>query len=181
VPSRTDRLARGTVRCLKNDKGKTVIALIQRVSQASVSVAGEPVAAIGAGLLVLLGVEKGDQTAQAQKLADRVINYRLFEDPAGKMNLSLQDIAGEMLVVSQFTLAADTRKGRRPSFSSAAEPQLGEQLYKYYVDHTLRTLPTVQTGQFGANMQVALVNDGPVTFILQETPAVTAHSQSTSL
>jgi D-aminoacyl-tRNA deacylase len=148
-----------------------MIALIQRVSQASVSVEASAVANIAVGLLVLLGVEKGDQVAQAQKLAERVVNYRVFEDQDGKMNLSVQDIGGEVLVVSQFTLAADTRKGRRPSFSSAAEPALGESLYNSYVERVRELLGAVQCGRFGANMQVALVNDGPVTFILQEAPA----------
>lgn len=147
-----------------------MIALIQRVSEASVHVAQEQVAVIGRGLLVLLGVEKGDQEAQAQKLAERVLNYRIFEDQDGKMNLNVQNVSGEVLVVSQFTLAADTRKGRRPSFSSAAEPLLGEQLYQRYIEHVRHSLGRVQNGQFGANMQVSLVNDGPVTFLLQESP-----------
>lgn len=147
-----------------------MIALIQRVSQASVSVEASAVASIAAGLLVLLGVEKGDQAAQARKLAERVVNYRVFEDADGKMNLSVQDIGGEVLVVSQFTLAADTRKGRRPSFSSAAPPELGESLYNSYIARVRELLGAVQCGRFGANMQVALVNDGPVTFILQEAP-----------
>jgi len=145
-----------------------VIALIQRVREASVSVEGETIATIGQGLLVLLGVEKGDDLAKAQKLAERVSNYRVFEDSDGKMNLSVKDIGAQILVVSQFTLAADTRKGRRPSFSSAAEPALGESLYLAYVEATREQMGEVPCGRFGANMQVSLVNDGPVTFIMQE-------------
>lgn len=145
-----------------------MIALIQRVREASVSVEGETIATIEQGLLVLLGVEKGDDLAKAQKLAERVSNYRVFEDSDGKMNLSVKDIGGQILVVSQFTLAADTRKGRRPSFSSAAEPAVGESLYLAYVDATRELLGEAPCGRFGANMQVSLINDGPVTFIMQE-------------
>lgn len=145
-----------------------MIALIQRVREASVSVDDETVGRIGQGLLVFLGVEKGDHLEQASKLAERVINYRVFEDSDGKMNLSVKDVGGQILVVSQFTLAADTRKGRRPSFSSAAEPALGESLYQAYLYASRKLLGEVASGRFGANMQVSLVNDGPVTFILQE-------------
>lgn len=145
-----------------------MIALLQRVSSASVTIGGEKVASIGAGLLVLLGVEKADQTQHAQKLANRLLNYRVFEDQDGKMNLSVLDCGGELLVVSQFTLVADTRKGRRPSFSSAAPPALGESLYLAFLDNLRQAGGRVQSGQFGANMQVGLVNDGPVTFILEQ-------------
>lgn len=150
-----------------------MIALIQRVREASVTIAGEQVAAIKAGLLVLLGVEKGDDEPQARKLVERVLNYRIFEDRAGKMNLSVKDTNGQVLVVSQFTLAADTRRGRRPSFSSAADPVLGERLYRFYLENMRESLAQVQSGRFGADMQVALINDGPVTFMLTEPPATT--------
>ena len=145
-----------------------MIALIQRVREASVNIEGETVAAIAQGLLVLLGVQKGDQRQQAEKLAERVVNYRVFEDGAGKMNLSVKEIGGQILVVSQFTLVADTNKGRRPSFSSAAEPSLGKSLYQVFLDSTRTLMGEVQSGRFGADMQVSLINDGPVTFLLQE-------------
>ena len=147
-------------------------ALIQRVSEASVAVDQAEVARIGLGLLVLLGVEAEDTPAKAERLIERIIHYRIFPDEEGRMNLSLQDCAGELLLVSQFTLAADTRKGRRPGFSTAAEPGLGEALYDHSVAVSRRLLdtgdsPRVQTGRFGAQMAVALVNDGPVTFLLE--------------
>lgn len=144
-----------------------MIALIQRVSQASVSVAGQQLSHIQQGLLILLGVTKADTDADVQRLAKRVASYRVFADSDDKMNLSLQDIAGSALVVSQFTLAADTGKGRRPSFSSAAPPDQAEPLYLAFVDALQQQGVTVQTGQFGADMAVSLVNDGPVTFMLQ--------------
>ena len=142
-------------------------ALIQRVSQAAVTVDSEEIGRIGAGILLLLGVEKSDDAAAVDKLLQRVLNYRIFPDAAGKMNLSLRDSGGGLLVVSQFTLVADTRKGLRPSFSSGALPQDGERLYELFVQQARAAWPTVATGKFGADMQVALVNDGPVTFWLE--------------
>lgn len=143
-----------------------MIAFIQRVKQASVSVAGEQISQINAGLLVLLGVEKDDDETKARKLLDKVLNYRIFADDAGKMNLGLLAVQGELLVVSQFTLAADTQKGLRPSFSKGAEPAKAEQLYQYFLQEAQKQLPT-QAGQFAADMQVSLINDGPVSFWLQ--------------
>lgn len=140
--------------------------LIQRVKHAKVEVAGEVVGEIQQGILLLLGVEKADSEASADKLLHKVSNYRIFTDDAGKMNLSLRDIEGELLVVSQFTLAADTKKGMRPSFSSAATPQQAEALYEYFAKQAAVSGLTVATGQFAADMQVSLCNDGPVTFNL---------------
>ena len=140
--------------------------LIQRVSQAHVVVDGKVIGQINKGIVLLLGVEKDDDFAAADKLLNKVSGYRIFADADGKMNLSLKDTTGDLLVVSQFTLAANTNKGMRPSFSSAADPALGEQLYNYFVEQAKETLSHVQTGQFGADMAVHLVNDGPVTFQL---------------
>lgn len=140
--------------------------LIQRVSYARVEVLGECVGAIDKGILLLLGVEKLDDESTADKLLHKVSNYRIFTDDAGKMNLSLKDIEGDLLVVSQFTLAADTKKGMRPSFSSAATPVQAEALYDYFVAQAKAAGIKVQTGQFAADMQVSLCNDGPVTFNL---------------
>ncbi|MFY8300092.1 D-aminoacyl-tRNA deacylase [Pseudoalteromonas sp. SS15] len=140
--------------------------LIQRVTHAKVDVSGECVGAIGKGILLLLGVEKLDDESTADKLLHKVSNYRIFTDDAGKMNLSLKDIEGELLVVSQFTLAADTKKGMRPSFSSAGTPAQAEALYDYFVAQAKAAGIKVQTGQFAADMQVSLCNDGPVTFNL---------------
>ena len=140
--------------------------LIQRVTHAKVEVAGECVGAIDKGILLLLGVEKLDDESTADKLLHKVSNYRIFTDDAGKMNLSLKDIEGELLVVSQFTLAADTKKGMRPSFSSAGTPAQAEALYDYFVAQAKVAGIKVQTGQFAADMQVSLCNDGPVTFNL---------------
>ncbi|ESP91938.1 MULTISPECIES: D-aminoacyl-tRNA deacylase [Pseudoalteromonas] len=140
--------------------------LIQRVKFAKVEVGGEVVGEIQQGILVLLGVEKLDDEQKADKLLHKVSNYRIFTDEAGKMNLSLRDIGGELLVVSQFTLAADTKKGMRPSFSSAGTPEQAQQLYEYFVSQARESGITVATGQFGADMQVSLCNDGPVTFNL---------------
>lgn len=140
-------------------------ALIQRVSEARVQVEGELVGEIGPGLLLLLGVEKSDTAAQVERLLNKVLNYRVFGDDRGHMNLSLLDVGGELLVVSQFTLAAETNKGLRPSFSSAAAPQDAEALYELFVKEAAQSVG-VQTGRFGADMQVSLVNDGPVTFML---------------
>jgi len=144
-----------------------MIALLQRVSQANVVVDGREIAAIDRGLLVLLGVQKGDGPAQAQRLMERVIAYRVFEDSQGRMNHSLKDVGGGLLLVPQFTLAADTNRGLRPSFSSAAEPQDGRRLFEQAVSISRQLLPNVAVGEFGADMKVGLVNDGPVTFWLQ--------------
>lgn len=144
-----------------------MIALLQRVSCASVSVDGATVGEIAAGLLVLLGVEKGDDEQKAQRLAARVLGYRIFGDENGKMNFNVQQAGGSLLVVSQFTLAADTQKGLRPSFSGGAEPAEARRLYHYFSDCCRAQGVTTAKGRFAANMQVALVNDGPVTFWLQ--------------
>ncbi|MEK1940124.1 MAG: D-aminoacyl-tRNA deacylase [Pseudomonas sp.] len=140
--------------------------LIQRVTQASVDVAGETVGAIDQGLLVLVGVEPQDTPASAEKLLHKLLNYRVFSDSNGKMNLSLTDVGGGLLLVSQFTLAADTNSGLRPSFSTAAPPAQGAELFDYLVNQANSKHPVVATGRFGADMQVTLVNDGPVTFLL---------------
>jgi len=144
-----------------------MLGLIQRVSEASVAVAGEVVGVIGPGLLLLLGVEKEDGEAQAERLLEKVLAYRVFNDAEDRMNLSLRDVQGGLLVVSQFTLAAATDKGLRPSFSSAKPPQEAERLYDYFLARARDAHPTVACGRFGADMQVALVNDGPVTFLLR--------------
>ena len=141
--------------------------LIQRVSHAQVVVEGEVVGAIEQGLLLLLGVEQADTEQQADKLLHKVLNYRIFADEQGKMNLSVKDIGGGLLVVSQFTLAAETKKGLRPSFSSAANPALAEQLYQYFVTQAQQQHNIVATGIFAADMKVSLCNDGPVTFMLE--------------
>ena len=141
--------------------------LIQRVSAARVEVDGEIVGAIDQGLLALVGVEPQDDEASAQRLLHKLLNYRVFADIEGKMNLSLGDVGGGLLLVSQFTLAADTRKGLRPSFSSAAPPARGAELFEHLVDQARARHPLVATGRFGANMQVHLGNDGPVTFLLE--------------
>jgi D-tyrosyl-tRNA(Tyr) deacylase len=143
-----------------------VIALIQRVSQARVAVAGDTVGAIGRGILALVGVERGDTDARAQRLLERVLGYRVFPDVEGRMNLSLRDVGGGLLLVSQFTLVADTTTGMRPSFSSAAPPDEGRRLFEHLVVLARAAHPDVATGRYGADMQVALVNDGPVTFWL---------------
>jgi len=144
-----------------------LIGLLQRVLRAEVQVDDRRIAAIGPGLLVLVGVRKGDGEAQADRLLDRVLNYRVFEDEAGKMNLSLLDTGGGLLLVPQFTLAADTHKGRRPSFSTAAEPRDGARLFGYLLGRAGNRVAQLQRGEFGADMQVSLVNDGPVTFWLE--------------
>lgn len=143
-----------------------MIALLQRVSEARVDIAGQTVGSIQQGLLVLLGIERDDQAGDVSKLAKRVAEYRLFSDSADKMNLSVSDIAGSVLVVSQFTLAADTNSGRRPSFSSAAPPAQAQPLYQKFVAALQGFGLKVATGEFGADMQVTLTNDGPVTFLL---------------
>jgi D-tyrosyl-tRNA(Tyr) deacylase len=147
-----------------------VIALIQRVSEARVQVAGLTTGAIRRGILALIGVERGDGEAEAARLAERVIGYRIFPDADGKMNRSLAEIGGGLLVIPQFTLAADTRKGARPSFSSAAAPADGERLYLRFVALARERHSPVESGSFGSDMQVSLVNDGPVTFWLQVRP-----------
>jgi D-tyrosyl-tRNA(Tyr) deacylase len=141
--------------------------LIQRVSSASVLVGGNCVGEINQGILLLLGVEKEDDRTKADKLLDKVINYRIFSDESDKMNLSLKDIEGELLIVSQFTLVAETSKGKRPGFSKGASPALGEELYNYFVQAANNTGLKVATGKFGADMKVSLTNDGPVTFWLE--------------
>lgn len=144
-----------------------MIGLLQRVSQASVSVDAETVGAIGRGLLVLVGVERGDDVAQADRLLERLLGYRVFPDGDGKMNLSVQDIGGGLLLVPQFTLAADTQKGMRASFTPAASPPEGERLFGYLLARARQQHAPVEGGVFGADMQVALINDGPVTFWLR--------------
>lgn len=144
-----------------------MIGLLQRVTEASVRVEGRIVGEIGAGLLVLVCAEPADIPADAERLVERLLGYRVFSDEGGKMNRSLRDIGGGLLLVPQFTLAADTNKGTRPSFSGAAAPALGRTLFDHVFTHASRHHPTVAAGIFGADMKVALVNDGPVTFWLR--------------
>lgn len=144
-----------------------MIGLLQRVTEASVAVEGETTGTIEAGLLVLLGVQRGDDEARADRLLERLLGYRVFADSEGRMNLSLREMAGGLLLVPQFTLAADTRKGARPSFTSAAPPDEGRRLFDYLVQRAQAQHAPVATGVFGADMKVALVNDGPVTFWLE--------------
>jgi len=144
-----------------------VIGLLQRVTQARVDVEEQTIGQIKQGLLILLGIEKGDSKAQADRLLQRLLTYRVFDDSQGKMNLSLQQIQGELLIVPQFTLPADTNKGTRPSFAPSAPPQEAECLYDYFVAQAHQQHPVVATGQFAANMQLSLTNDGPVTFWLR--------------
>ena len=144
-----------------------MIGLLQRVTQARVEVAGEEVGVIGPGLLVLVAVQPGDTEARADRLLERILGYRVFPDGEGRMNRSLRDIGGGLLLVSQFTLAADTKKGMRASFTRAAPPEVGERLYVYLVQQARGAYPQVATGRFGADMQVSLTNDGPVTFWLE--------------
>ncbi|KXI29276.1 D-aminoacyl-tRNA deacylase [Paraglaciecola hydrolytica] len=141
--------------------------LIQRVKYAKVEVSGEIVGEIQHGLLVLLGVEQSDTKQSAEKLCKKILNYRVFADEADKMNLNIQQVGGSLLVVSQFTLVADTQSGNRPSFSSAAPAAVGKELYDYFVDLVGNSLTPCQTGVYAADMQVTLQNDGPVTFMLQ--------------
>ena len=147
-----------------------MMALLQRVSAAEVVVTGETLGSIGTGLLIFVGVERGDDKAQADRLLDRLLGYRVFADDEGKMNRSLADIGGGLLLVPQFTLPADTRKGMRPSFTPAAEPEDGKALFEYLVSRAGKSHHTVHAGRFGANMQVTLTNDGPVTFMLRAAP-----------
>lgn len=148
-----------------------MISVLQRVSRAHVEVAGQTIGQIGPGLLVLVCAEPGDTEAQADQLLAKILKLRIFADDEGKMNRSVQDVQGGLLLVSQFTLAADTRGGNRPSFKAAAEPVLGRHLYDYLVARATHSHALVQTGEFGADMQVHLVNDGPVTIPLRIAPA----------
>lgn len=147
-----------------------MIGLLQRVDQAQVSVAGEVIGAIGPGLAVLIGVERGDSPATAARLLERLLGYRVFPDAAGKMNLSLREVGGALLLVPQFTLPADTAKGLRPSFTPAAAPEEGKRLFDHLVRLARDAHTPVATGRFGAAMKVALVNDGPVTLWLRVRP-----------
>jgi D-tyrosyl-tRNA(Tyr) deacylase len=147
-----------------------MIALIQRVSRAEVTVGNNIVGRIRRGILALIGVRRGDTEAAADRLLERIAGYRVFADDAGRMNLSLKDVGGDLLLVSQFTLAADTRSGMRAGFTTAAAPEDGRRLFEHLVAAARASLPYVATGEFGAHMQVSLVNDGPVTFWL-EAPA----------
>jgi D-aminoacyl-tRNA deacylase len=147
-----------------------VIGLLQRVTQARVEIAGETIGAIDRGLLVLIGVEKGDHEAQAERLLERLLGYRVFPDPVGRMNVSVKDIHGGLLLVPQFTLPADTKKGMRPSFTPAALPAEGERLFNYLLARARALHQPVASGRFGANMQLSLTNDGPVTFWLRAAP-----------
>ncbi len=144
-----------------------MIGLLQRVRSAQVEIDGKTVGAIGRGLLVLVGVEQGDDATRAERLLERLLGYRVFPDTAGRMNLSVRDIDGGLLLVPQFTLAADTARGMRPSFTPAASPELGERLFDYLVEQARTQHTPVESGVFGADMQVTLTNDGPVTFWLQ--------------
>lgn len=148
-----------------------MIALLQRVSEATVHVNGDRVGAVGRGVLALIGVERGDSEREADRLLERLLAYRIFPDTEGRMNLDLRQAGGGLLLVPQFTLAANTNKGNRPSFTSAAEPAEGQRLFEHVVEQARRHLTEVATGRFGAHMRVALVNDGPVTFWLQVPPA----------
>ena len=152
------------------DIDRRMIGLLQRVSHADVTVGGQCVGAVALGLLVLIGIERRDTEAEADRLLERLLGYRVFADPDGRMNLSVSDVRGGLLLVPQFTLAADTNKGTRPSFSSAADPDEGRRLFEYVVERARRSHSPVATGSFGADMQVSLTNDGPVTFWLQVRP-----------
>lgn len=151
--------------------GVVLIGLLQRVSEARVSAAGEVLGEIGPGLAVLVGVERGDAEAQGQRLLERTLGYRVFPDDTGRMNRSLADVGGDLLLVPQFTLAADTRKGTRPGFGPAAAPEEGQRLFADLVEQARSRYTPVAAGRFGLDMQVALVNDGPVTFWLRAAPA----------
>ncbi|QBQ53288.1 D-aminoacyl-tRNA deacylase [Nitrosococcus wardiae] len=149
-----------------------MIALLQRVTNAQVTVDGETIANIGPGLVVLVGIERGDGAPQAERLLERLLSYRVFADSKGHMNRSLTDMEGGLLLVPQFTLAADTRKGTRPSFTPAAPPALGQQVFEYLLAQAKARYPRLAAGRFGAHMQVSLTNDGPVTFTLRVPPEV---------
>ncbi len=144
-----------------------MIGLLQRVSRAAVEVDGDIIGEIDTGLLVLIGVQKDDDERRADRLLERLLGYRVFADDAGRMNRSLKDIAGGLLLVPQFTLPADTRKGTRPGFSTAAPPEKGRQLFQYLLQQAAKEHAPVASGRFGADMQVSLINDGPVTFWLE--------------
>lgn len=148
-----------------------MIGLLQRVDKAHVEVSGEVIGSIQRGLVALIGIESADTEAEATRLLERILSYRVFSDEDGRMNLSLGDIDGGLLLVPQFTLAADTRKGTRPSFTPAAPPEEGRQLFTFLVEQGRRAYKRVGSGRFGASMKVTLVNDGPVTFWLQVTPS----------
>jgi D-tyrosyl-tRNA(Tyr) deacylase len=154
-----------------------VIGLLQRVVRADVTIDGECVGAIERGLLLLIGIEQSDGEREADRLLERLLGYRVFADAAGKMNLSVQDVAGGVLLVPQFTLVADTNKGTRPSFSSAASPDEGRRLFEYFVEQARIRHSPVATGRFGADMKVGLVNDGPVTFWLRVPPRRTRRDE----
>ena len=147
-----------------------MIGLLQRVSRAKVEVGGATAGAIGHGLMVLVGVERGDTVREGNRLIERLLGYRVFPDVEGKMNRSVTDVGGGLLLVPQFTLPADTRKGARPSLSSAAPPEVGKRLFDHVVSRARAMHPIVETGRFGAHMQVTLTNDGPVTFTLRVAP-----------
>ena len=147
-----------------------MIGLLQRVSEAHVDVDGKTIGAIGAGLMVLVCAERYDTATEAERLLERLLDFRVFADAAGKMNLSLRDVAGGLLLVPQFTLAADTGKGSRPSFTPAAPPDIGSQLFKHMLACARRAHAPVAAGQFGAMMKVSLINDGPVTLWMQVHP-----------
>ena len=144
-----------------------MITIIQRVTEASVTVKGNVIGKIEQGILALIAVEKNDTTAIVERLLERILNYRIFADSDDKMNLSLRDIQGGLLLVPQFTLAANTDKGNRPSFTSAAPPEFGREMFDYLQKYAVQTFDNVQFGEFGADMKVALINDGPVTFTLK--------------
>ena len=142
-------------------------ALLQRVTEARVDVAGDCVGQIGSGLLVFLGLDRGDDESAADRMVEKLLAYRVFSDASGKMNLSVVDTAGSVLLISQFTLAADTSRGLRPGFSTALAPEEAKQLYRYTLGQLQKTHGSVEAGEFGADMQVSLTNDGPVTFLLE--------------
>lgn len=144
-----------------------MICLIQRVTESKVEVDGKEIGKIGTGLLVLAGFQPDDNIDKIHRMIDKLLHYRLFTDDNDKMNLNVQQVQGSMLLVPQFTLAADTQKGLRPSFSKSAPPDIAHELFKDFIHHTKQAFPAIQTGQFGANMQVSLTNDGPVTFWLE--------------
>lgn len=146
-----------------------MISVVQRVTRAEVSVSGDTIGRIGPGLLALVAIEKGDTGTIAERLAERLLNYRIFSDGAGRMNLSLKQTGGGILLVSQFTLAADTGKGLRPSFTPAADPESARDIFESMLKYLSAQHAEVATGRFGADMQISLVNDGPVTFILRDT------------
>ena len=156
-----------------------MIGLLQRITDARVEVNGETIGAVGRGLLVLVGIQKGDNESTADRLLERLLSYRVFPDDKGKMNLNLVDIEGGLLLVPQFTLAADTHKGTRPSFSSAAEPELSRQLFDYLLQSAQAKHSPVGSGKFGADMAVTLTNDGPVTFWLEVAPPTANHPAET--